>query len=322
MTANAIGKGISQKSVISLRCFLERDKFDALLTSCGRPTNRLNPSPLDTDDPSQIERWGNKFGWGIDYANLEAHQQASRDELNEYRREYRKEHREEIRGYHNAKYQAKRAEEGYKVCLLPNGRKVYFKSSAQSITAGQQVNREDQPYYEQDSFREYFENGLVRALREYNSARVGGNLALMSASQLKVFHDCIRMKEKHIHLHVENGSREQLLARLQELGDLNLYFRNSAAMLRTMSLNEAILAIPPRTKLGLNIKEDKELGGVVITKVRETCTFKDIVEIGWRITSIDNVPVWSKENFNAKDPNKLRVMKFAKPIHRNSPLGR
>jgi hypothetical protein len=47
----------------------------------------LNPSPLDTDDPSQIERWGNKFGWGIDYANLEAHQQASRDERNEYRRE-------------------------------------------------------------------------------------------------------------------------------------------------------------------------------------------------------------------------------------------
>jgi hypothetical protein len=79
-----------------------------------------------------------------------------------------------------------------------------------------------------------------------------------------------------------------------------------------MSLNEVILAIPPGTKLGLKIKEDNELGGVVITTVRETCTFKDIVEIGWRITSIDNIPVTSKDDFNAKDPNKLRVMKFAK----------
>jgi hypothetical protein len=206
--------------------------------------------------------------------------------------------------------------EGFKVCLLPNGRKAFFKPSA----AEQQVNREDQPYYEQDSFRKYFENGLVRALREYNSARVGGNLALMSASQLKVLYDCIRMKENHMNLpNIPSSTctnRGKLLEGLKNLGDLNLYFRNSAAMLRTMSLNEAILAIPPRTKLGLKIKEDKELGGVVITRVQETCTFKDIVEIGWRITSIDNVPVTSKDDFNTKDPNQLRVMKFAKPIHR------
>jgi hypothetical protein len=128
-----------------------------------------------------ISAWyRDKFGYGGEDDSDE--QKGKREEKREHEREYKREY-----------YQDKREKEGYKFCPLPDGRRISFQPSTSSNTAEQQLNCEDQPYFEQDSFREYFENGLVRALREYNSVRVVGNLALMSASQLKVFHDYIRI---------------------------------------------------------------------------------------------------------------------------------
>jgi hypothetical protein len=344
MTANAIGGGISQKSVIAIRCFLGRDKFDALLTSCGRPTNRLNPSPLD--DPTQSKEWeqANRREYQREYYQEHREErceyqreyyQEHREERCEYNREYYQEHREERceygreyrrdrfgdnsendtdeqkrnveerreynRHWDNAKYQAKREEEGFKVCDLPNGRRAFFKPSAQSNTAEQQLNCEDQPYYEQDWFTKHFGIILVRALRSYN--KFEGNLSYITTENLRALYEHIRMVEDIRKAYINN--RQSLLDSLRNCSkkeDLNMYFNN-----------EVILSIPPGTKLGLTIRKDNELGGVSITEVKKACEFKDLVGIGWRITSIDNVPVTSKDDFKAKDPNRHRVMRFMKP---------
>jgi hypothetical protein len=224
-----------------------------------------------------------RFGNGGE--NDTAKQQANREEERKNKREW---------------YQAK---EGLEVCTLLNGRNVYFKPSTKSITAEQQVNREDQPYYEQDWFAKHFGNKLVSALKVYNSDEVKGNLTsyYINKWQLRELYEKIRKVE--VIQKADLGSRQSLLKSLGNCSkkkDLNLYFNN-----------EVILTIPPGTKLGLKIRE--ELGGVVIKEVLETCTFKDIVGIGWRITSIDDVSVKSKDDFKAKNPNKHRMMRFVKP---------
>jgi hypothetical protein len=77
---------------------------------------------------------------------------------------------------------------------------------------------------------------------------------------------------------------------------------------------ELLLNISPG-KLGLKIKMDEVLGGVVIVKVLKECTFKDLVGAGWRIITIDDVPVKSTEDFSFKEGEieKNRLMKFVKP---------
>ena len=77
---------------------------------------------------------------------------------------------------------------------------------------------------------------------------------------------------------------------------------------------ELLLNISPG-KLGLKIKMDEVLGGVVIVKVLDVCTFKDLVGTGWRIITIDDVPVKSVTDFAFKEGEieKNRLMKFVKP---------
>ena len=68
-------------------------------------------------------------------------------------------------------------------------------------------------------------------------------------------------------------------------------------------------------KLGLKIKLDQVLGGVVIEEVLPECTFKDLVGKGWRVITIDDVPVKSVKDFIFKEGEieKNRLMKFVKP---------
>ena len=79
-------------------------------------------------------------------------------------------------------------------------------------------------------------------------------------------------------------------------------------------VGELLLNISPG-KLGLSIKMDQVLGGAVIVDVLKACTFKDLVGIGWRITTIDDVPVTSTKDFLFKEGEieKNRLMKFVKP---------
>ncbi len=255
------------------------------------------------------QRDADKFGWGIDYHYLEPHQQANRDEKASKKRAKRasqKPAKRETFGAKRAskkpakreKLGAKREKECY-TSFQPDSssNRIYFKES----NTEQQVNCEDQPYYEQDWFTKYFGIMLVRALRSYN--KFEGNLSYITRENLIALYEHIRMVENIRKAYIYN--RQSLLDSLQNCSkkeDLNLYFNN-----------EVILTILPGTKLGLTIRKDNELGGVSITQVKEACEFKDLVGIGWRITSIDNVPVTSKDDFKAKDPNRHRVMRFVKP---------
>ena len=73
-------------------------------------------------------------------------------------------------------------------------------------------------------------------------------------------------------------------------------------------------------QLGLDIKLDKRLDEVVIVKVLNTCTFKDRVGTGWRINSVNGVPVTSVSDLKVKlgdaPRHRDRVIKFAKPSAR------
>ena len=90
----------------------------------------------------------------------------------------------------------------------------------------------------------------------------------------------------------------------------------------TAEFGEELLLVISPGKLGLTIKADKFFGGgVVIVDVSDDCTFKDLVGIGWRITSVDDVPVTSVDDVQEGDVPRYRVMKFIKSqIHNNSNL--
>jgi C-terminal processing protease CtpA/Prc len=90
--------------------------------------------------------------------------------------------------------------------------------------------------------------------------------------------------------------------------------QEEAAVEEEEESGELLLNISPG-KLGLKIKMDEVLGGVVIVKVLDVCTFKDLVGTGWRIITIDDVPVKSVTDFAFKEGEieKNRLMKFVKP---------
>eukprot|EP00985_Skeletonema_marinoi_P029331 scaffold27595_cov66-Skeletonema_marinoi.AAC.1 len=96
MTANRIGDGITQQAVIFLRTFLKQDRFNALLTCCGKPTSRDNLSPLD--DPSQREKWDQE--WQRKY------REDNRERINERQRENYQNNREDRLAYYQRNREA------------------------------------------------------------------------------------------------------------------------------------------------------------------------------------------------------------------------
>ena len=90
MTGNVIGRGISGPATTFLRCNLEQDRFNAVLTICrGEITNEDNPSPID--DPDQREVWAKK--------RQQQHYQEHKEEIQEYNRQYYQENKEEMQEY-------------------------------------------------------------------------------------------------------------------------------------------------------------------------------------------------------------------------------
>eukprot|EP00984_Skeletonema_dohrnii_P009735 scaffold3750_cov111-Skeletonema_dohrnii-CCMP3373.AAC.4 len=90
MTANRVGKDVKQPDVIFLRTFLGENLFDAMLTCCGKPSSRANPSPLD--DPLQREKWRQEY-------MAEYHKkyyQDNREDLHAYKRQYYHDNRARI----------------------------------------------------------------------------------------------------------------------------------------------------------------------------------------------------------------------------------
>eukprot|EP00985_Skeletonema_marinoi_P002923 scaffold1193_cov126-Skeletonema_marinoi.AAC.3 len=112
MTANRIGDGITQQAVIFLRTFLKQDRFNALLTCCGKPTSRDNLSPLD--DPSQREKWDKEWQREYRQRNREAHRQYYQDnheDLLAYSRQYYQRNRARINEQRRAVREARLAQE-------------------------------------------------------------------------------------------------------------------------------------------------------------------------------------------------------------------
>jgi hypothetical protein len=81
----------------------------------------------------------------------------------------------------------------------------------------------------------------------------------------------------------------------------------AVAKVEEESGEELLLNISPG-KLGLVIKPHP-MGGEEIVKILPTCLFKDLVEIGWRIISVDGVPIIT---LDGGDTGRNRVMKFVK----------
>ena len=100
MTANRVGKDVKQPDVIFLRTFLGENLFDAMLTCCGKPSSRANPSPLD--DPLQREKWQREYY----QENREARLAYSRD--NRDRDKERKQQRRESNKEKKARAEAER----------------------------------------------------------------------------------------------------------------------------------------------------------------------------------------------------------------------
>eukprot|EP00984_Skeletonema_dohrnii_P014836 scaffold6323_cov118-Skeletonema_dohrnii-CCMP3373.AAC.1 len=101
MTANRIGNGITQQAVIFLRTFLKQDRFNALLTCCGKPTSRDNLSPLD--DPSQREKW--------DQERQRDYYQRNREDRLAYCKQYRQRNRARINEQQRAVREARLVQE-------------------------------------------------------------------------------------------------------------------------------------------------------------------------------------------------------------------
>ena len=95
---------------------------------------------------------------------------------------------------------------------------------------------------------------------------------------------------------------------------------DKAELLEVKPGDEVSVSIKFGQKLGLDIKPANGLEEVVIVKVLEACTFKDRVGIGWRIISVNDVPVTSVKDLVVKlgdaPRHRDRVVKFAKPSAR------
>eukprot|EP00984_Skeletonema_dohrnii_P032011 scaffold25372_cov76-Skeletonema_dohrnii-CCMP3373.AAC.1 len=231
MTANRIGDGITQQAVIFLRTFLKRDRFDALLTCCGKPSSRANPSPLD--DPLQRERWDQERR----RERRREYYQDNRARINEQQREYYQRNRAYFHQWHREYYQRNR--EYFH---------QYYQDNRARILEQQRVYKRDNRdrINEQRRKREP-EN---RKKNGEKKARAKAELILKKAEAALTRY--MKLKETETLQQVTNADMKSLLAYIVPLHPLDEHDKPTKYT-RTEKMRER-LGLPP--KGGLHCKED------------------------------------------------------------------
>eukprot|EP00985_Skeletonema_marinoi_P016772 scaffold9058_cov174-Skeletonema_marinoi.AAC.2 len=198
MTANRVGKDVKQPDVIFLRTFLGENLFNAMLTCCGKPSSRANPSPLD--DPLQREKWDRDARLAYDRqrnhdpARREYHKKYYQDNLNRARINEQQRANYQVNREAHLAYAHQYRKDNRDACLAydrQRNRRQYRQDNRDRINERKQQRRESNKEKKARAEAERILKKAEIALTQYTELKKNGALQQITTDVMKSLLDCI-----------------------------------------------------------------------------------------------------------------------------------